>query len=199
MPKLKSKITIPIIIILSILIIILVYQKKDSLSGISNTTTNSISKVARPNIGLHQAVFEGNIDEVNQHILFGSDLNIKEESSGNSPIITAAVFGKKEVVKALIKAGANVNFQGEDGSTALHAAAYFCHVEIVKMLLKNGCDKTIQDNSGNTAFDIVSSAFPEAIPGYENFKKELEPLGYKIDFRYLRKTRPIIAEIIKNY
>lgn len=199
MPKLNSKITIPIIIILSILITILVYQKKDSLSEINNTSTNSISKVARPNIGLHQAAFEGNIEEVNQHILFGSDLNIKENSTGNSPLITAAVFGKKEVVKALIKAGANVNYQGADGSTALHGAAYFCHVEIVKILLNNGCDKTIQDNSEKTAFDIVSSSFPEAIPGYEYFKNELEPHGFKIDFKYLRKTRPVIAEIIKNY
>ena len=94
-------------------------------------------------MGLHSAVIEGNLEVVEQHIRAGTDLDIKENSGGSSPLISAALFGKTEIALALIKAGASVNFQNKEGSTPLITAAFFCRTEIVEALLANGADNRV--------------------------------------------------------
>ena len=62
----------------------------------------------------------------------------------------AARKGNVEIVKMLLKEGADVNARDKYGRTALYVAAWRGHVEIVKMLLKEGADVNAADNDGNT-------------------------------------------------
>ena len=55
-----------------------------------------------PSVGLHEAVVEGNLEAIRQHIATGSDLNEQDPSGGASPLISAAAFGRTEAAKALI-------------------------------------------------------------------------------------------------
>ena len=114
---------------------------KNSAATSDSTNTATTASVKAPDIDLHTAVLTDNIDAVKQHIAAGSNLNEKDPFGGSSPLITASLFGKVEAAKVLIDAGADVNFQNNDGSTALHTGAFFCRPEIVKMLLENGADK----------------------------------------------------------
>ena len=150
-----------------------------------------------PSIDLHAATFMGDIKAVKQHIQAGSDLNIKEPVMGSTPLITAAVFGKVEVALALIEAGANVNLQNKEGSTALHSAAFLCRREIVKALLENGANKELKNNYGSTAYDAVATPFSEVKAIYDQFSKDLGPLGLKLDYSYLENTRPEIAAMLQ--
>ena len=52
------------------------------------------------------------------------------------------------MAKLLINAGVELNFQNNDGSTALHTASFFCRPEIVQILLAKGADKTIKNKYG---------------------------------------------------
>ena len=88
------------------------------------------TKATPPSVGLHEAVFQGNVEAIRQHIKAGSDLNEKDPMGGSSPLITAAVFGQIEVVRVLIEAGADVNFRNNEGSTPLITAAAFGQVEV---------------------------------------------------------------------
>ena len=149
------------------------------------------------NIGLHEAVIQGNAEAIRKHIQAGSDLDETEPSGGSSPLITAAVLGKTKIALLLIEGGADVNFKNKEGSTALHSAAFFCHKEIVEALLANGADKNIRNQAGSTALDAVSGPF-ETVKGiYEYFQSSLAPIGLKLDYEQIQKDRPIIAEMLK--
>jgi ankyrin repeat protein len=135
---------------------------------------------------------------VNQHIVVGSDLNEKEPSRASSPLITAAVFGKTEIARALIEAGADVNYKNNDGSTALITAAFFCRTEIVKILLENGADKNAKNNDGRTALESVAAPF-DAVKGiYDGLAAALKPLGLQLDYEQIMATRPKIAEMLRD-
>jgi uncharacterized protein len=155
------------------------------------------TSVKAPEVDLHTAVLTENIDAVSQHIAAGSNLNEKDPYGGSSPIITASLFDKPAMAKLLLDAGADVNFQNNDGSTALHTAAFFCRLEIVKMLLEKGADKTIKNKFGATPYESVATPFSDVKNTYDMMGKMLGPMGLKLDYAYIEKTRPEIAAMLK--
>lgn len=154
-------------------------------------------KSEAPKVDIHTAVLTGNQEALKQHIAAGSNLNEKDPYGGSSPLISAALFGKTAEAKILLDAGADINFQNNDGSTALHTAAFFCRPEIVEMLLQKGADRTLKNKYGATPYKNVSGSFEETKKVYDMLGKMLEPMGLKLDYPYLEKTRPVIAEMLK--
>ena len=112
-------------------------------------------------------------------------------------MITASTFGKQEIAKALIDAGADLSIQNNDGSTALHTAAFFCEVEIVQMLLDAKADKTTLNNYGSTPRATVEGPFEAVKPIYEMMQQQLGPMGMQLDLNELEKTRPVIAMMLQ--
>jgi ankyrin repeat protein len=150
-----------------------------------------------PSVDIHTAVVTGNKEALKQHIAAGSNINEKDPFGGSSPLITAAVFGKTEEARMLIDAGADLNFQNNEGSTALHTSAFFCRPEIVKMLLEKGADKTLKNKYGATPYASVASPYADVKSVYEMMEKVLSPMGLKLDYAYIEKTRPVIADMLK--
>jgi uncharacterized protein len=171
-------------------------NKKDAVED-NNQVAVSQSNVKPPQIDIHTAVVTGNMEAVQQHILAKSNLNEKDPFGGSSPLISATVFDKPEMAKVLIDAGVDLNFQNNDGSTALHTAAFFCRPEMVRMLLDKGADKTIRNKFGVTPYESVAVPFSEAKNAYDMIGKMLEPMGLKLDYVYIEKTRPEIAAMLK--
>ncbi|WP_126971355.1 ankyrin repeat domain-containing protein [Gynurincola endophyticus] len=151
----------------------------------------------KPSVDIHTAVLTGNMEALQQHIAAGSDLNEKDPMGGSSPLITAALFNREDMAKALIDAGANVNFKNGENSTALITAAFFCRKEIVTFLLANGADKTIKNKYGQNAYESVAGPYSTVKEVYEAFGKMFEPMGLKLDYAYIEKTRPEIAAILQ--
>jgi hypothetical protein len=154
-------------------------------------------QVKPPDMDIHTAVILGDLDAVNQHIKAGTDLNLKEPAVGSTALITAAVFGKTEIALALIEAGADLNIQNNEGATALHSAAFLCRTEIVAALLEHGADRSLKNNYGSTALESVLVPFEYVKPAYDQFSKDLGPLGLKLDYNRLEATRPVIAGMLQ--
>ncbi|RLD93389.1 MAG: ankyrin repeat domain-containing protein [Bacteroidetes bacterium] len=171
-------------------------NQEKSTSNEEEAQTSEVS-VKAPNMDIHTATLLGDLDAIKQHIAAGSDLDEKEPTLGSTPLISAAVFGKTEIAKALIEGGADVNLKNNEGSTALHSAAFLCRMEIVEMLLANGADKALLNNYGSTALQSVTPPFASVKPIYEQFNEDLGPLGFKLDYEYAEATRPKIAEILR--
>ena len=77
------------------------------------------------------------------------------DSCGDTPLYYAVLWNKPDVVKELIRSGANVDHQCEYGVTALYEATCKNNIEIVKMLLAAGARTDIKDDMGYTAIDAA--------------------------------------------
>jgi hypothetical protein len=153
-------------------------------------------KVKAPDMDIFAAALFGNLEAINGHIRAGTDLNQKDEY-GSTPLIIATTFGKNGVAIALINAGADINLKSDEGSTPLHTAAFFCRKEVVNALLEKGADKTLKNAYGSTPFESVAAPFDVVKPIYDQISKDLGPLGLKLDYGLIQKTRPVIAEMLK--
>jgi ankyrin repeat protein len=170
-------------------------SKQKNTTGDKKLPAREQSSIMPPNIDIYSAALFGDVNAISQHIKAGTDLDEKDDY-GSTPLIIAATFGKTEVARLLIDAGTDVNIKNNDGATALHSAAFLCRIDIVKALLENGIDKNIRNNFGSTALESVKGPFEEVKVIYDQFSKDLGPLGLKLDYEYLKKTRPIIAEML---
>lgn len=164
--------------------------------GSKSSSAQNNTKSA-PAVDIHTAVTTDNREAIRQHIAAGTNINEKDPYGGSSPLISAALFGKTEIAKMLIDAGADINFQNNEGSTALHTAAFFCRPEIVNMLLEKKASKEIRNKYGSTPYESVAGPFKDLKGTYEMLEKMLAPLGLKLDYAYLEKTRPEIAQKLK--
>ena len=200
--KSLTKIFVALILLISVILTLGCdsNNNEDQNSHVSDDKTtieNASSKPEAPEIDLHSAVIANNIEAIKQHISARTDINLKDPFGGSSPLISAALFGKTEIVKILLEAGADINFINNDGSTASHSAAFFCRPEIVQILLDNGIDKTLVNNMNSTAYQSVAGDFKEVKPFYDMIGQSLAPFGLVLEDEYLQKTRPIIAEMLK--
>lgn len=162
-----------------------------------NNAQHAQEKMKPPTMGLTDAAFFGNVQEIKAHIAHGSDLNQKD-AYGSSSLHIAALFNKSEVAKLLINGGANINEKNAEGSTPLHTAAFFCRTEIVKELLNKGADVHIRNYYNATALESISAPFDSVEPIYDQMQKDLGPLGLKLDYTQLKAARPVIADLIKS-
>jgi len=85
---------------------------------------------------------------------FGANPNIHsrgQESTNDTrtPLILAIQNGNKEIIKALLAAGANVNDTTSKGYTPLYAVAatYYNNKEIILMLLEAGANQNVKINN----------------------------------------------------
>ncbi|MBD8489200.1 ankyrin repeat domain-containing protein [Echinicola sp. CAU 1574] len=165
--------------------------------GNNNGHEKNKSGMEKPEMNIHSAVLNGNLEIVRQHIKAGTNIDEIEPMSGSTPLISAATFGKTAIAQALIAAGADLTISNKEGTTPLHAAAFFCRVEIVQLLVDVNADRTLKNNFGATPRETVMGPFSEIKPIYEMIQQQLAPLGMQLDMEQLEKTRPVIAMMLQ--
>jgi ankyrin repeat protein len=90
-----------------------------------------------PDISIHKAAEDGNIEAVKQHLAAGTDVNAKD-GGGWTPLHHAAYGGHKEIFEILIANGADVNAKMEDGDTPLDMAIKRRRTETADLIRKHG-------------------------------------------------------------
>jgi tankyrase len=78
-------------------------------------------------------------------------------------INSAAASGRADLVKMVLRAGADPNARQMMGYTALHAAAAHDNVEMAKALLDAGADPGLKNDEGQTAADKAGPAVSELL------------------------------------
>ncbi|NXW36735.1 ANK2 protein, partial [Phaetusa simplex] len=118
------------------------------------------------NASFLRAARAGNLDKVVEYLKSGIDINTCNqvrylkgrslpERKGNTALHIASLAGQAEVVKVLVKEGANINAQSQNGFTPLYMAAQENHIEVVKYLLENGANQSTATEDGFTPLAVA--------------------------------------------
>jgi len=104
---------------------------------------------------LHLASFFSQLQAVEELLKNGADPNAVATNGTKLAVInSAAASGNADLVKMLLREGANPDAQQEGGSTALHAAAQQNNRDMVGALLESGADTSIRMADGRIAADL---------------------------------------------
>ncbi len=110
-----------------------------------------------PDISIHDAAIDGNIEAVKQHLAAGTDVNATESKfPRNTPLHSAVMYDRRnidgllELAELLIAGGADVNAEDDEWRTPLHRAASAGRKEIAELLIAKGADVKIEDIFGQT-------------------------------------------------
>ena len=198
----KTRITLLIetsitVILVSTLLIFVSCGDKHGKSTGENRSATTQTNLQPPAMDIHTAAVTGDLKVIQQHIAAGSDLNSRDPVGGSTPLITAIVFGKTEVAKALIDAGADINITNNEGSTPLYCAAFFGRTELVQLLLDKDAEKNTRNIFGSNALESVSVPFNDIKGVYDQVSKDLGPFGFKLDYKKLEAARPVIVDMLR--
>lgn len=111
---------------------------------------------------LHAAMYEGDVNLVTCLLELGADLKKSLNRSFALHYAVRNVFkkgcsnGYYEVLEYLLKNGADIDQQDENGKTLLHEAANAGNRRLVKLLLDNGADVGIKDKDNNGVLHFAS-------------------------------------------
>lgn len=107
------------------------------------------------------AIDGDNIDLAEE--LIGEIDNVNTEYENLYPPLMSAVnYGELDLVKMLVKKGADINYsytdEGGYTETAIHVAAYSPSKDILTYLIDHGADLTLKNSDGNTPYDLAKQA-----------------------------------------
>lgn len=116
---------------------------------------------ARPRAGqetatrsLHQAVVNGDIDQVNLLISKGADVNLRNRMNW-TPLHTAIQNRRQALIELLIAKGADINAKDNRGQTPLHVAVNTSQKDAVELLIAKGADVNVMGSRGDNALSLA--------------------------------------------
>jgi ankyrin repeat protein len=95
---------------------------------------------------LHELVRENKVDDIQEAIEKGADINVQDEE-GNTPLILALAEEavNDETIECLLDCNPDVTIADKDGITPLHLAALRNSIKFVKALIERGANINARD------------------------------------------------------
>ncbi len=98
------------------------------------------------------AISGGDRDLVGLMIDHGADLTAT--TRGFTPLMSAAWHGRVDMMRMIVKNGADINARDDYGRSAIMLAVSQNKIRAVKFLIEKGADKNLRESDGYTALDI---------------------------------------------
>jgi ankyrin repeat protein len=97
---------------------------------------------------LHQAAINGDEVRIRKAISNGTDVDIRDPDTGDTPLIMTTFWNREAMVILLLSLDANINAQNDDGYTPLFWPIYKNYRNLVSLLLANGASPDIGTTTG---------------------------------------------------
>lgn len=146
---------------------------------------------------LWDASISGDLASIREHLQSGTPLNEKESYGGSTPLTLSATFGKLEVARLLIAAGADLEARNSSGNTALHAASFFGHPEIVDALLQAGANPASRNSLDLTALESTTIPWDSELEAI--YRYVYESLGMQFDVENIRESRRAVTVVLQKH
>jgi len=118
------------------------------------TVITGCSEPDRPDVGLYVAIKRGDIDQIERHIYWHSDIN-KINPDGNTPLHESAIAGRIVITRLLLQNGADIDAKNRDGKSVLQLALENGRVPLAEVLVKKF---NVKFDPNTLLFNMVSSA-----------------------------------------
>ncbi len=103
-----------------------------------------------------KALINGDIDIVKKYLEHRTNANVKDSSSGFTPLMIASINGYIDVVKLLVEKGAKLNAKDTGGCTALYYASKSGYIDVVRLLLDKGALVDVLTSKGVSILHIAA-------------------------------------------
>uniref|UniRef100_A0A0G4ICD5 Uncharacterized protein n=1 Tax=Chromera velia CCMP2878 TaxID=1169474 RepID=A0A0G4ICD5_9ALVE len=132
--------------------------------GPASTPASGVTPIQGTGDDLYSAATNGDEVKVKGLLAGGVPTDWARPTTGATPLLIAAQFGREGVVSTLLKAGADKNKARNDGMTPLCIAASQGHQGVVATLLKAGADKNRKGGmKGMTPLQVATEKGHHAI------------------------------------
>jgi len=117
-----------------------------------STIMLSCSQPDKPTIGLYVAIKRGDIDQVERHIFWKTDINALNVDR-QTPLHESAINGNIIIAQLLLKSGAEINKKNKNNQTALDLALLNGRTQLADLLIKKF---SADFDATRSLFDIVN-------------------------------------------
>lgn len=134
------------------------------------------------------------LDYLKLALSHGGNPNASGPNKARPLLLRAVSHPKIEALDILLKAGADINIQGDGGGTAVDYASSVEHFDRVLYLLERGADPRLQsegwgDLAGGLFFDSASRPDFRSDPPRQKIIKFLESKGFKFDWAVIAQYK----------
>jgi len=145
-----------------------------------------------PEILIHEAARDGNIEAVKQHLAAGTDVDAKD-MNGETSLTWAAYSGHKEIAELLIAEGADVNAKSNRGDTPLDFAIGVTN-KVANLLRKHGGKHSIFGATSQGNIEAVK----ERLAAGANVNAK-DGVGRTPLDRAVESNQPEIADLLRKH
>jgi len=132
------------------------HRPREEVSRLVSSKTNGATPLVLSCRNGHHDVVEYLVDKCCASVEQPGSVTFDGETiEGAPPLWCAAAAGHLDIVKLLVKSGANVNSTTKTNSTPLRAACFDGHYEIVKYLVEHNADIEVANRHGHTCLMIA--------------------------------------------
>jgi hypothetical protein len=146
----------------------LAYLSTVLLAFVASNFSVALAQQQRGTQNIHQAIINGEIDQVKKLLSNGVDVNFKNRMS-RTPLHTAMIFDKWEIADLLISMNADLNASENQGRTPLYIAVEKGQLKYVELFLAKKVEVNTVARGGQNALTLARN----------NQNKEMEELLLK--------------------